>query len=577
MRVERGVRIRRPITVSLLLTAAAACPGAVTPATARPAQPRLTGAIFTVAGALRWTGPSDESRLATATSFSPSAVTAAPGGGFLVLDTNQESVLRVFPDGGVSTVLSSSQPSPGAAFVTRLNTEGAANIAALPHGGFLLADSGNNQVLEVTSDGGVSTVAGNGQFGYGGDGGPATEAELKNPEGIAVLPDGGFLIADTYNNRVRRVWPDGHISTVAGGRQGFRGDGGPATSAALDEPEAVAAMPGGGFLIADNLNCRVRRVWPDGHISTIAGNGQDRSTGDGGPARSAAIGFVDSLAVLPNSGFVVGSDEDVRQVTPKGTISTIASGNPSGLPGDGGPEDEAQLYGPPDSIDPSVAALPDGGILIGYGSTVRLVVGAHRPRLLAAAMRPLSGVASSQEYRASVVLTRPARLTLRVYRSMTGRPLVTTRVRRPAGESTVVVKLGRRVTPGLYAIDLRAQDATQTTRAELYVYLGGAVTTRSIHSVVGGLIADEYSNNPNAVISVERCYKFSSTRVDCSILGDDSYVQTVWLTPQGQLSSRTYEAPIRHHRRVFELNPQWNGPAVWDDLGGAWSPFQFTY
>jgi hypothetical protein len=109
------------------------------------------------------------------------------------------------------------------------------------------------------------TVAGTGVGGFSGDGGPATAAELNNPHAVAALPDGGFLVADTLNNRVRRVTPQGVITTVAGtGVAGFSGDGGSASVATLDLPKAVAVLPdAAGFLVADSANDRVRRVAVD--------------------------------------------------------------------------------------------------------------------------------------------------------------------------------------------------------------------------------------------------------------------------------------------------------------------------
>jgi glucose/arabinose dehydrogenase len=137
----------------------------------------------------------------------------------------------------------------------------------------------------------ISTIAGSDPFGdFKGDGGPATAAALNEPLGVAVMPDGGYLIADAGNDRVRRVFPDGTIKTVAGsGNYGSSGDGGPATAASLQDPLGVAALPDGGFLIADAGAGRVRRVSATGTITTVAGNGTRGFSGDGGPATAAEI------------------------------------------------------------------------------------------------------------------------------------------------------------------------------------------------------------------------------------------------------------------------------------------------
>jgi hypothetical protein len=535
-----------------------------------PASGSVAGRIFTVAGALRWGGPPDESRLATAASFDAGAVAVMPGGGYLVADDSNDEILRVGPNGRVSVVLGG--PHETRPLATMPSLDEPEGIAALPRGGFLVSDTFNDRVLKVSPRGHISTVAGNGQEGFGGDGGAATRAELDFPAGLAVMPHGGFLIADSDNNRVRRVWPNGRISTVAGnGHDRFSGDGRRATRAALGSPQGVAALPAGGFLIADTYNNRVREVRPDGRISTVAGNGADDSSRDGDTATSTAIGFVQSVAPVRGGGFLLAGD-DVQRVWRDGEISTVV-GYAGSLAGDGGLASAAHLYG--DSVA-TVAALPDGGALIGYGNTVRLVVGPDGTRILAAAIRPLRGVATGHAYSARIVLTHAARITLRVFGSQDGRALATARANRPAGESTLTIRLGRRITPGLYALDLRAQSGARTTRAEQYVYLGDTVTQRSIHSVISALVSDEYSYDPNAVINVGKCHRFGLFRADCTVWGDANYVEAAWLTGNGQLRSRTYRLS-RGGKKPFHLHPHWIGPAIWNDLGAAWNPGEYGY
>ncbi len=118
----------------------------------------------------------------------------------------------------------------------------------------------------------ISTVAGNGTAGFSGDGGPATASELNTPLSVSPTPDGGYLITDQGNSSVRRVAPDGTITTVAGnGTAGFSGDGGPATQAELNAPCDAEQLPDGSVLIADANNNRIRRVAPDGVITTVVG------------------------------------------------------------------------------------------------------------------------------------------------------------------------------------------------------------------------------------------------------------------------------------------------------------------
>ena len=185
----------------------------------------------------------------------------------------------------------------------------------------------------------ITTVAGNGVLGSSGDGGQATAAAINHPRGLAALSDGSFLFADAFGYRVRRVFPNGTIRTVAGtGTAGFSGDGGPATSARLNLPHAVAAMPDGGFLIADEVNHRIRRVLPSGIIRTVAGNGTKGFSGDGGPALAAQISDPRGLASLPDGSFLIPDSDNnrVRKVSTTGIITTVAGIGTSAFGGDGG-------------------------------------------------------------------------------------------------------------------------------------------------------------------------------------------------------------------------------------------------
>ena len=197
----------------------------------------------------------------------------------------------------------------------------------------------------------IRTVAGSGIRGYRGDGGPAAAALLNDPEDIAVDSVGNLYIADTANHRIRKVTPAGIISTVAGiGSPGFDGDGGPSISAKLDVPLGIAVDPAGTLYIADSNNVRVRKVTPEGVISTIAGNGGIWGySGDGGPATSAALLFTFRVVVdgsgnlyFSESSVYGGPPDRVRKVTPEGVISTVGGGGTQ-IPGDDGPATSAQL------------------------------------------------------------------------------------------------------------------------------------------------------------------------------------------------------------------------------------------
>jgi uncharacterized protein YjiK len=224
--------------------------------------------------------------------------------------------------------------------------EGVAVDAA---GNMYIADSGNNRVRKVSTSGTITTVAGNGSYGFSGDGGPATNASLSYPTGVAVDAAGNLYIADRNNSRVRRVSTSGTITTFAGtGMFGFSGDGGPATGAMLHNPYGVAVDTAGNLYIADTYNSRVRKVSSSGTITTVAGNGTSGFSGDGGPATSARLRDPQGVAVDAAGNLYIAdsSNNRVRKVSASGTITTIAGTGSPGFFGNGLPGTRAFLYGP---------------------------------------------------------------------------------------------------------------------------------------------------------------------------------------------------------------------------------------
>jgi len=200
----------------------------------------------------------------------------------------------------------------------------------------------------------ISTVAGNGERGFAGDGGPATKAKLNRPCAVAVGPEGDLFIADYGNQRIRKVSRDGTISTLAGsGEAGFGGDGGPALKAKLRGPYGVKADKHGNVYIADQQNNRIRKVTPDGTMTTVAGNGKREFSGDGGPATQAGLAGPNDM-VLDDAGNLIIADsghDRIRKVTADGIISTVAgtgirSKGEGSYSGDGGPAVKAQLNHP---------------------------------------------------------------------------------------------------------------------------------------------------------------------------------------------------------------------------------------
>jgi hypothetical protein len=191
-----------------------------------------------------------------------------------------------------------------------------------------------SRIRQITPGGIISTVAGNGTYGYSGDGGPATKATLNYPQGVFGDSIGNIYIADSNNYVVRKVNPQGIIQTVAGNHTpGFSGDGGPATSASLSYVFSVVADGKGNFYIADG-NERVRIVNPAGIINTYAGNGTYGDTGSGGPATSASIGMANGL--LLGDGKLYISAQVIWAVDLSTQIINITAGNGNvGFNGDG--------------------------------------------------------------------------------------------------------------------------------------------------------------------------------------------------------------------------------------------------
>lgn len=204
-------------------------------------------------------------------------------------------------------------------------------------GNLFIADTDDNIVLEVNLAGVVSTVAGSGVQGFAGDGGAAASAQLDTPTGVAVDANGNIYIADSHNNRIREV-SGGNITTIAGtGAAGFSGDSGAATSATLAMPTAVCVDAKGNLYIADTNNNRIREI-AGGVINTVAGNGQQMFSGDGGLATAAALDSPIGVAVDSNLNIYIGDthNQRVRMVTvSSGIITTIAGTGIKGFTTDG--------------------------------------------------------------------------------------------------------------------------------------------------------------------------------------------------------------------------------------------------
>ena len=242
----------------------------------------------------------------------------------------------------------------GAATAAQLNSP--AGVAPDGLGNLYIADTSNNRIRKVDAAGVITTVAGDGTQGYGGDGGAATAAQLSSPAGVAPDGAGNLYIADRNNNRIRKVDAAGVITTVAGdGRRGYGGDGGAAVAAQLNFPTGVAPDGAGNLYIADRNNNRIRKVDAAGAITTVAGDGTQGFGGDGGAAVAAQLNLP-TVAAPDGLGNLYVADRNnnrIRKVDAAGVITTVAGDGAFGYGGDGGAAVAAQLNRP-------TVVAPDG-------------------------------------------------------------------------------------------------------------------------------------------------------------------------------------------------------------------------
>ncbi len=284
--------------------------------------------------------------------YSPSGVAVDSAGNLYIADTDNHRVRKVTPDGVITTVAGDGAAGFRADGVPAASARlsGPRAVAVDGAGNLYIADRGNDRIRRVTPAGIISTVAGGGgPRGFGGDGGPATRAQLNLPENVAVDAAGNLYIADTGNHRVRKVSPDGVITTVVGtGTAGFNSDGGLGPQTQLNGPNDVAVDAFGNLYVADRNNHRVRRVTPAGIVSTYAGNGTAGSAGDNGPATLAQLNFPDGVALDADGNLYIPVVGFIRKVSPAGIITTVAGMATEGFSGDGGSARSAQFDNPVD-------------------------------------------------------------------------------------------------------------------------------------------------------------------------------------------------------------------------------------
>lgn len=323
--------------------------------------------------------PSDSGDGGPATNalVAPQGLAVAADGSLYIASPAQGVIRRVSPDGIIHTVAGNDQSCPGCGDGGPAMEAGLGSpwsVAVAPDGTFYIGEAraGRQVIRKVSPDGIISTFAGTGVHGASGDGGPAILAQIGTAFSLAVGPDGAVYMADATNRRIRRITPDGIISTIAGtGVAGFSGDGGPAIQARLGEPTGVAVGPDGSVFIADAANHRVRRVTPDGIIRTIAGDGVIGFGGDGLPATQGHFRFPTAIAIGPDETvFIVDQGNfRVRWMRLGGTLQTLAGQDFPGTRGDFGPASRASLQ----DLQGGLTVGPEGSVYVSQtGSSLRV-------------------------------------------------------------------------------------------------------------------------------------------------------------------------------------------------------------
>jgi len=306
------------------------------------------GIITTVAGKATAGSSGDGGAATNAGLWEPIGVAVDATGNLLIADIGNNRIRRVATNGIITTVAGNGTEgySGDGGVATNAELHSPNGVAVDASGNLFIADALNDRIRKVDTNGIITTVAGNGTGGYAGDGGAATNAGLGFPSGVALDATGNLLIADLGNNRIRKVATNGIITTVAGnGTYGYSGDGGAATNAEFHSPVRLAVDATGNLFVADDWNSRIRKVDTNGIITTVAGNGTADYAGDGGAATNAKLNVPTGVAV-DSVGNVFIADYDnsrIREVRTNGIITTVAGNGTYGYSGDGGAATNAAL------------------------------------------------------------------------------------------------------------------------------------------------------------------------------------------------------------------------------------------
>jgi sugar lactone lactonase YvrE len=292
----------------------------------------------------------------------PLSLALEGSGSLYVTDSYNHRIRKIDAGGNITTVAGDGidgfggDGKPG----TEASLSSPVAIVLDPSGNLYIADYGSNRVRKLSAAGIITTVAGNGKAGFSGDGGPATLASLYGPWGLALDAAGNLLVSEYRNHRIRRISTDGTITTIAGtGAAGFSGDGGAARLAQLRSPRMLAIDPNGTLYVADSSNYRIRSISPDGIISTVVGTGISGVSGDGGLSNVAGVGLVLGLAMDSERNLYFSDSNRIRVVNANGLISALAGIGSAGFGGDGGPAGEAVFNAPS-----GLAIAADGTVFV---------------------------------------------------------------------------------------------------------------------------------------------------------------------------------------------------------------------
>jgi hypothetical protein len=333
-----------------------------------------SGVICTVAGTGRAQFDGDGKAALETSFYFPIDIDFDADNRPVILDWNNFRIRRINDDGSIETIVGNgteAAPIDGA-LARDTSLHHASDIAITSAGEMYVAGDHAPFVFRVGTDGLVFIVAGSGEYGYTGDGGPAREAAIGAPFGVALASDGGFYLADLDMNVVRHVDASGVITTAAGnGSPGYAGDGGPAVNAQLYSPTRVRMADDGNLYICDTDNNAIRRVDREGIITTVVGTGVFGYSGDGSPATQATLNSPYDMLILGDVMLIADTGNHViRMVDADGVISTLIGTGVAGFSGDEGSAAEAQLDGPS-----SLVMDADGALWIGdtFNQRVRKV------------------------------------------------------------------------------------------------------------------------------------------------------------------------------------------------------------